>query len=50
MTNPDFEEELADWRIRRHASQQQLTMDLSTYISVHGSLPAGNLPARPAPP
>ena len=49
LSNPAFEEELKDWSTRQAASSPApLPMALSDYMTVHGRLPAGNLPAAPA--
>ena len=50
LSNPGFEEELKEWSTRQAASSPMpLPMALSEYLTVHGRLPAGNLPAAPAP-
>ena len=51
LTNPVFEEELKEWSTRQAASSPvPLPMALSEYLTLHGRLPAGNLPAAPAAP
>ena len=50
LANPAFEDELKVWSTRQAASSPSpLPMALSTYLTRNGSLPAGNLPAAPAP-